>query len=406
MTGISGLGNRIWQSTDDSGEVAAKSYTDGVSSENGQTSSSGLVRMDSEPQVFETYSARVPFDDMASQREHGGSSEIPHRSYRHAPSSTERSSRSGSEHWRSDRATGSSRTEASRPHGQSVPDRAAGSGKRRVDDVAAQSVHGTSLERPYRPSNALNTALRDIDQAHDVHGFSGVVVRYARQLRMPDKATFLQKAAADFRYRFVARLEQNIRAGESWSYARSCNEVSGEAGGREGMEACKALAARVSRLDDVIMYEVEDRALPLFAASFGRHSQVPACRRGAIRIAEFCCDESRGLRRQTNQGLSLLVNGFSKWPDAAGCREAAVAIAGEVPSRLSRFDPQALANLVNGLSKWPGAAGCREAAVAIAGEVPSRLSRFDPQALANLVNGFSKWPDRGGLSRGCRRDRR
>ncbi|MGY3613818.1 shikimate kinase [Bradyrhizobium sp. USDA 10063] len=215
---------------------------------------------------------------------------------------------------------------------------------------------------------------------------------------MPDKATFLQKAAADFRYRFVARLEENIRAGESWSYAKTCNAVSGEAGGREGMEACKALAARVSRLDDALMNEVEDRALALFAVSFGRHSRVPECRSGAIRIAEVCCNESRELWRQTNQGLSLLVNGFSKWPDAADCRKAAVAIAGEVarwPGRLSDT-PQALANLVNGFSKWPDAAGCREAAVAIAGEVPSQLSNFNPQELANMVNGFSKWPDAAG----------
>ncbi|MEY9404677.1 hypothetical protein ABIF79_011116 [Bradyrhizobium japonicum] len=244
-------------------------------------------------------------------------------------------------------------------------------------------------------------ALRDIDRARDVYGFSGAVANYGRQLRMLDKPTFLQKAAADFRYRFVARLEEDIRAGESWSYAKTCNAVSGEAGGREGMEACKALAARVSRLDDALMYEVEDRALALLAVSFGRNSRVPECRRGAIRIAEFCCNESRGLRRQTDQGLSLLVNGFSKWPGAAGCREATVAIAGEVSRRadsvgLSRFDLQALVTLVNGFSKWPDAAGCREATVAIAGEVPSQLSRFVPQALANLVNGFSKWPDAAG----------
>lgn len=196
MTGISGLGNRIWQSTDDSSSV--------------------LGPMDSEPQDLETCSTRVPFDDMAAQRGHGGISEIPYRSYRHARLWAESSSRSDGEHWRSDRATGSSRTEASRPHdGQSVPDRAAGSRRRRVDDVAAQSVHGTGLERPYRSSNTLNRALREIDRAHDLHGFSGVVVNYARQLRMPEKATFLQKAAADFRYRFVARLEEDIRSGDT-----------------------------------------------------------------------------------------------------------------------------------------------------------------------------------------------
>lgn len=243
--------------------------------------------MEPEPQDLETYSARVPFDDTAAQCGHRGIAEIPYRSYSHAPRWAESSSRSDGEPWRSDRATGSSRTEASRLHGQSVPDRAAESGRRRVDDVATQGVHGTGLGRPYRSTNALNSALRDIDRAHDVRGFSGAVVNYAKRLQIPEKATFLRKAAADFQYRFVARFEQNIRSGESRSYAKTCNEVSREAGGQEGMEACKALAARVSRLDNALMYEIEDRALPLFAASFGRHSQVSACRRGAIKSRNF-----------------------------------------------------------------------------------------------------------------------
>ncbi|MHC2395791.1 hypothetical protein ACVMGC_000335, partial [Bradyrhizobium barranii subsp. barranii] len=372
LTGISGLGIRVWQLADDGAEGAAKSHADGVSGEDGQTNISVLGRMGSQPQDSGTCSARLPIDDIAAQRGHGESPDIPYRSYHHAPSRAESLSGPGGEHWRSDRAAGSSRTEALPPHRYSASDRAVGSGrrpfddvaaqsvhgasseqsyrsyrdapsraesssrsggehwrsdraaaslrtealpphrysasdlsarpgKRRVDDVTAQSIHGASLERRYGSSSVLNMALRDIDRARDVYGFSGAVANYGRQLRMLDKPTFLQKAAADFRYRFVARLEEDIRAGESWSYAKTCNAVSGEAGGREGMEACKALAARVSRLDDALMYEVEDRALALLAVSFGRNSRVPECRRGAIRIAEFCCNESRGLRRQTDQ---------------------------------------------------------------------------------------------------------
>lgn len=78
-------------------------------------------------------------------------------------------------------------------------------------------------------------------------------MNYAKRLQIPEKATLLRKAAADFQYRFVARFEQNIRSGESRSYAKTCNEVSREAGGQEGMEACKALAARVSRLDNALI---------------------------------------------------------------------------------------------------------------------------------------------------------
>ncbi|WP_224741217.1 shikimate kinase [Bradyrhizobium sp. 2S1] len=141
------------------------------------------------------------------------------------------------------------------------------------------------------------------------------------------------------------------------------------------------------------MKQIDPSALSLFALSFGRHSAAASCREAAVAIAG---EVPSKLSRFNPQALANLVNGFSKWPNAAGCREAAVAIAGEVPSKPSRFNPQELANLVNGFSKWPNAAGCREAAVAIAGEVPSRLLRFDPQALANLVNGFSKWPDAAG----------
>ncbi|BAR63353.1 hypothetical protein R3F77_48590 (plasmid) [Bradyrhizobium japonicum] len=136
---------------------------------------------------------------------------------------------------------------------------------------------------------------------------------------------------------------------------------------------------------------------------FSKWPGAAGCREATVAIAGEVSRraDSVGLSRFDLQALVTLVNGFSKWPDAAGCREATVAIAGEVPSQLSRFVPQALANLVNGFSKWPDAAGCREATVAIAGEVSRRadsvgLSLFDPQALVTLVNGFSKWPDAAG----------
>ncbi|MCP1838897.1 shikimate kinase [Bradyrhizobium sp. USDA 4524] len=146
----------------------------------------------------------------------------------------------------------------------------------------------------------------------------------------------------------------------------------------------------MSRLDKALMKQIDPIALSLFALSFGRHSSAASCREAAVAIAGEVPSQ---LSRFDPQALSNLVNGFSKWPGASDCREAAVAIAGEVPSQLARFAPQALSNLVNGFSKWPDAVGCREAAVAIAGEVPSKLLRFAPQELANLVNGFSKWPD-------------
>ncbi|MBB4264013.1 shikimate kinase [Bradyrhizobium sp. CIR3A] len=146
----------------------------------------------------------------------------------------------------------------------------------------------------------------------------------------------------------------------------------------------------MSRLDKALMKQIDPIALSLFALSFGRHSSAASCREAAVAIAGEVPSQ---LSRFDPQALSNLVNGFSKWPGASDCREAAVAIAGEVPSQLPRFAPQALSNLVNGFSKWPDAVGCREAAVAIAGEVPSKLLRFARQELANLVNGFSKWPD-------------
>ncbi|WP_173514834.1 shikimate kinase, partial [Sinorhizobium psoraleae] len=135
------------------------------------------------------------------------------------------------------------------------------------------------------------------------------------------------------------------------------------------------------------------QALANLVNGFSKWPEEAGCREATVAIAGEVPSQ---LSYFDPQALANLVNGFSKWPEEAGCREATVAIAGEVPSRLSAFKPQALANLVNGFSKWPEEAGCREATVAIAGEVPSRLSAFKPQALANLVNGFSKWPEEAG----------
>nr|WP_245372420.1 hypothetical protein [Rhizobium leguminosarum] len=110
-------------------------------------------------------------------------------------------------------------------------------------------------------------------------------------------AAFLQKAAAQFRSQFVTRFEEDIHRGKSWGYATACNAVSREAGGQEGVEACKAMAARVSQLRDAL-HKVDPKALSLFAASFGRHPQSKTCRNGTISIAEFCRDEGTHSHRR------------------------------------------------------------------------------------------------------------
>ncbi|WP_246756950.1 shikimate kinase [Bradyrhizobium neotropicale] len=215
----------------------------------------------------------------------------------------------------------------------------------------------------------------------------------------------MQKAAAQFRTQFVTRFEDDIRRRKSWGYATTCNAVTREAGGQEGLEACKAMAAQVAGLHGALLREVEPKALSLFATSFGRHPQSRTCRNGTIRIAEFCRDEGGALGALNSQSLSLLVNGFSKWPQRSETRQGTEAVAREVRRRadrrlrLSDFDQQNLANLVNGFSKWPQAADCRDAMVTVAGEIVRRacsdfgLSVFDHQALANLVNGFEKCPE-------------
>ncbi|MCP3380124.1 shikimate kinase [Bradyrhizobium sp. CCGUVB4N] len=218
-------------------------------------------------------------------------------------------------------------------------------------------------------------------------------------------ATFVRKAAAHFRSQFVPRFEDDIRRGKSWGYATVCNVVSREVGGQEGVGACKAMAARVSQCHGALLYEVEPKTLSLLAASFGRHPQSRTCRNGTIRIAEFCRDEDGALGPLNSQGLSLLVNGFSKWAQREETREGTEAVAREVRRRadrrfrLSDFDQQNLANLVNGFSKWPHAADCRDAMATLASEVLRRassdfgLSAFNHQDLANLVNGFGKCPE-------------
>ncbi|MBB4383568.1 hypothetical protein GGD61_008270, partial [Bradyrhizobium sp. SBR1B] len=231
----------------------------------------------------------------------------------------------------------------------------------RIEDIGAESVWAASLARPYRHADELNAALRDLDHVRDIRAFSTAVVQHDKRLRKADREDherFLEKAAVDFKTEFVSRLEENIRAGRSWGYATTCNVVSREAGGRAGVEACRALAARLSQLEDALITKVDPDALSLFALSFGRNLRAAECRNGAIRIAQFCLDqEGRLLQKLNSQNLSLLLNGISKLPDQEDIRKAVLAIAREVCDggrQLARFHEQDLANLVNGFSKWPG----------------------------------------------------
>ncbi|MCP1838920.1 shikimate kinase [Bradyrhizobium sp. USDA 4524] len=272
----------------------------------------------------------------------------------------------------------------------------------RIEDIGAESVRAASLARPYRRADELNAALRDLDHVRDIRAFSTAVVQHDKRLRKADREDherFLEKAAVDFKTEFVSRLEENIRAGRSWGYATTCNVVSREAGGRAGVEACRALAARLSQLEDALITKVDPNALSLFALSFGRNLRAAECRNGVIRIAQFCLDqEGRLLQKLNSQNLSLLLNGISKLPDQEDIRKAVLAIAREVCDggrQLARFHEQDLANLVNGFSKWPGQDDAGRAVLAIAREVCDdgrQLARFNEQDLANLVNGFSKWP--------------
>ncbi|MFB9985767.1 hypothetical protein ACFFNA_40580, partial [Mesorhizobium kowhaii] len=158
-------------------------------------------------------------------------------------------------------------------------------------------------------------------------------MKHSKRLRMPDQATFMQKASVDFERKFVPRLEEDIDARQSWGYATTCNAVSRYAGGQAGIEACRAVAARLSQLDLALMKKIEPRALSLFASSFGRDPLSTKCRDGAMRIARICQDQRGVLGELGSQNLSLLANGFSKWPEAPDCRKATAAIADEVLRR-------------------------------------------------------------------------
>ncbi|NRP75567.1 Shikimate kinase [Ensifer psoraleae] len=273
--------------------------------------------------------------------------------------------------------------------GESRP--GAGPGRRRFDHVAAQSFKDARL----------NDALHDISFAHDINQFSCAVLDHDKRLQgQAHHATFLQKAASEFTRQFVPRWEQDVRARNTWGYATSCNAISREPGGRAGMEACRAMAAQVSRLGSALN-DVESKTLSLLVLSFSRYPRLAECRDGTIRIANFFHKQRGALSELNGQNVALLVNGLSKWPE--DCRGTIAAIAGEVCHRadrsmtgLSGFGPQQLAILVNGFSKLR-AAECSRATIAIASELCHRadrpkagLSGFDPQHLANLVNGFSK----------------
>ncbi|MBB4189004.1 shikimate kinase [Sinorhizobium terangae] len=256
-------------------------------------------------------------------------------------------------------------------------------------------IHGASSEIQ------LNDALHDISFARDIDKFSHAVVKYDKKLKgETDHATFLQKAAAQFMRQFLPRWEQEIGAQKSWAYATTCNAVAREDGGETGKEACRRVAARVSRLDLPLVEKIEPKAFSLFVLSFSRYPKVAECRNGMIKIAEFLREQSGTVRGLNGQSLALLVNGFSKWPHEENSHQATAAIAAEIRRRAPRFtgfDSQNLANLVNGFSKWPE--DCRSAIVAIAAEVRhraggvGRLSDFKSQHLANLVNGFSRDPE-------------
>ncbi|MDX8457190.1 hypothetical protein RFM98_31210, partial [Mesorhizobium sp. VK9D] len=194
-------------------------------------------------------------------------------------------------------------------------------------------------------SNLFNNALDDIGRARDIVQFSCAVVRHSGMLRdQEEQAAFLQGAAVQFTRHFLPNWEQDIREGESFGYATVSNAVSRELGGQPGMQACRAMAAKVSRSTSALD-DVDARALPLLALSFGRYPQLAECRDGTVRIGEFCSDNPAALRQLDARNLSLLVNGFSKWPDQPGCGDGTFAVAGEVLRRaetegFSKFNPQ------------------------------------------------------------------
>ncbi|MGY2933409.1 hypothetical protein ACVWZ6_003011 [Bradyrhizobium sp. GM6.1] len=313
-----------------------------------------------------------------------------------APGREETSLGSDGKPWLGNKGSRSWQPDTVPPHRQTETDPGAGPGRRRFVHVAEQS-----FKRGY--SELLNNALHDISFAGDITKFSCAVVEYDRKLQgRADHATFLQKAASEFKREFVPRWEQDIRARNTWGYATSCNTMSREAGGQSGVEACRAMAAQVSSLGNALN-DVESKTLSLFVLSFSRYPGVAECRNGMIRIARFFREQRGALSELNAQSLALLVNGFSKCPEQENSREATIAVAAEIRRRapgLSDFGPQSLAIVVNGLSKWPEDAECHGAIRAIASEVRHRagrrdvwLSDFSPQNLATVVNGLSKWPE-------------
>ncbi|WP_346771293.1 XopAD/skwp family type III secretion system effector [Bradyrhizobium sp. 87] len=313
-----------------------------------------------------------------------------------APGREETSLGSDGKPWLGNKGSRSWQPDTVPPHRQTETDPGAGPGRRRFVHVAEQS-----FKRGY--SELLSNALHDISFAGDITKFSCAVVEYDRKLQgRADHATFLQKAASEFKREFVPRWEQDIRARNTWGYATSCNTMSREAGGQAGVEACRAMAAQVSSLGNALN-DVESKTLSLFVLSFSRYPGAAECCNGMIRIARFFREQRGALSELNAQSLALLVNGFSKCPEQENSREATIAVAAEIRRRapgLSDFGPQSLAIVVNGLSKWPEDAECHGAIRAIASEVRHRagrrdvwLSDFSPQNLATVVNGLSKWPE-------------
>ncbi|WP_202308609.1 shikimate kinase [Mesorhizobium sp. L-8-10] len=291
--------------------------------------------------------------------------------------------------WLGDQEPSRSQPDTLARHDQSQSRPVAGPERRRFDHVAAQSFDDA----------LLNDALHKIFFAHDINEFSYAVVENDKRLQsQAHRATFLRKAASEFTRHFVPRWEDDVRAGNTWGFATSCNATSREPGGQAGMEACRAMAAQVSRLGRALN-DVESKTLSLFVLSFSRHPRLAECRNGMITIAKLFHEQPGALSELNGQSLALLVNGFSKWPEQENARKATVAVAAEIrrrPAGLSDFDPQNLGNVVNGLSKWPLEEECCGVIDAIAGKVCGRagekagLSGFNSQAFANLVNGFSK----------------
>ncbi|MBO4227559.1 shikimate kinase [Bradyrhizobium neotropicale] len=303
--------------------------------------------------------------------------------------------------WRTQRHIDGEQTGRLAPHSQSVARPDGGPGWPR-DNANGRNAGRISPQAHPGLSDDVNAALAEIAGARDIDAFSRAVVRYSKQFRRQDLTEFLQGAAAHFETRFVPQLEGNI--GASWPYAMTCNAVTKDGAAEAGANACRALAARLARLDDAQLKQVDPRAFSLFASSFGRHSRFAECRDGTTRIAEFCRDQPPVLNRLSSQDLSLLVNGFSKWPEQGACRQAACVVADIVSAdNLSDFEIQHLAISVNGFSKWPQEAACGRATIAVASELvrlgAGGLFRATEQQLANLVNGFAKWPQDGNLGR-------